>query len=164
MLETKNHFIRCTNIEIKKLTNTAKIPTRGSEYAAGWDLYADNYEGCKGQKDWTLIISPNSTVKIGTGISIALPNYTFGGIYPRSGLATKYGLAPANKVGVIDADYRGELIVALYNHSSLPQTIHQGDRIAQLIVQSYFNFDWVEVDELESTERGNSGFGSTGKN
>ena len=164
MLETKNRLIRCSDIKITKLTETAKLPTRGSEYAAGWDLYADNYEGCKGQKDWTLIIPPNTTVKIGTGIAIALPSYTFGGIYPRSGLATKCGLAPANKVGVIDADYRGELIVALHNHSTFPQSINQGDRIAQLIVQSYFNFDWEIVDTLDETERGSSGFGSTGEN
>ena len=99
MLETKNRLIKCVDIEIKKLTETAKIPTHGSDYAAGWDLYADNYNGCGNQKDWILIIPPNATVKIGTGIAIALPNFTFGGIYPRSGLATKCGLAPANKVG-----------------------------------------------------------------
>ena len=150
-------------IEIQRLTKTAKIPTQGSEYAAGYDLYADNYSGNK-SKDWTLQINPGECVKIGTGVAVAIPEFYFGGVYPRSGLATKNGLAPANKVGVIDADYRGEIIVALYNHSNIPQTVKQGDRIAQLIIQPFVSFEWTEVDELPETDRGDGGFGSSGKN
>ena len=152
-----------TSIKIKKITPDAIMPTRGSEYAAGWDLYANSYEGIKSD-NWSLIIPPKSTIKIGTGFAIAIPNGCFGGIYARSGLATKQGLAPANKVGVIDSDYRGEVIVALYNHSDLPMTIHKGDRIAQLVVQEYLPFNLLETDELDDTERGESGFGSTGTN
>lgn len=98
-------------MEIKLLSSTAKIPTRGSEYAAGFDLYADSVENINSSEGWSLQINPGETVKVNTGISIALPDSTFGGIYPRSGLATKQGLAPANKVGVIDEDYRGPVIV-----------------------------------------------------
>lgn len=143
-------------VPIKKLSDTAIIPTRGSKYAAGYDLYADIKEAIQ--------INPGDTLKVSSGIAIAIPEGCFGGIYPRSGLATKQGLAPANKVGVIDSDYRGPIIVALYNHSNIPQIIHPGDRIAQLIIQPYWQFDWDEVDELNETERGESGFGSTGKN
>ena len=153
-------------MNIKKLNPNAIIPTRGSEQAAGWDLYASNVPntwGCNGEDNWTINIEPGATVKIGTGIAIELPNTTFGGIYPRSGLATKQGLAPANKVGVIDSDYRGEVIVALHNHSCERQQISYGDRIAQLIVQPYLSVDLKVVDELGSTKRGDSGFGSTGK-
>ena len=150
-------------MEIKLLSSTAKIPTRGSEYAAGFDLYADSVENINSSEGWSLQINPGETVKINTGISIALPDSTFGGIYPRSGLATKQGLAPANKVGVIDEDYRGPIIVALYNHSNLPQIIHQGDRIAQLIIQPYVWEPLYVVEELSLTDRGDDGFGSTGK-
>lgn len=145
-----------TLVPIKKLSDTAIIPTRGSKYAAGYDLYADIKEAIQ--------INPGDTLKISSGIAIAIPEGCFGGIYPRSGLATKQGLAPANKVGVIDSDYRGPIIVALYNHSNIPQIVHPGDRIAQLIIQPYWQFDWDEVDELDETERGEGGFGSTGKN
>lgn len=145
-----------TLVPIKKLSDTAIIPTRGSKYAAGYDLYADIKEAIQ--------INPGDTLKVSTGIAIAIPDGCFGGIYPRSGLATKQGLAPANKVGVIDSDYRGPIIVALYNHSNIPQIIHPGDRIAQLIIQPYWQFDWDEVNELDETERGEGGFGSTGKN
>ena len=141
-------------IQIKKLSDTAIIPTKGSKDAAGFDLYADIHE--------TVMILPGDTFKVPTGISIAIPDGCFGGIYPRSGLATKQGLAPANKVGVIDSDYRGEVIVALYNHGSLPRMIRPGDRIAQLIIQPYLKATWEEVDELDITERGEGGFGSTG--
>lgn len=149
-------------IKIKKLTESAKLPTRGSEQAAGYDLYADSAN--IGSKNWVLKIYPGETVKIGTGIAVAIPDGYFGGIYARSGLSIKSGLAPANKVGVIDSDYRGELIVALHNHSDVPQLIHKGDRIAQLIVQPYYSFDWFPVDELDDTERGAGGFGSSGNN
>lgn len=151
-----------TKMEIKKLYEDAILPTRGSADAAGWDLYAYGYDGASG--DWTLIVPADTTVKINTGISIALPAGSFGGIYSRSGLATKQGLAPANKVGVIDSDYRGPIIVALHNHGNLPQTIHKGDRIAQLIVQPYLDVSLVEVKNLDETERGAGGFGSTGSN
>ena len=141
-------------IKIKKLSKTAKVPTRGSEEAAGVDLYADLNEAIQ--------VNPGDVLKVNTGISIAIPNGCFGGIYPRSGLATKQGLAPANKVGVIDSDYRGPIIVALYNHSNIPQIVHPGDRIAQLIIQPYLKFDWEEVEDLDETDRGAGGFGSTG--
>ena len=153
--------ITATKVEVKKLYEDAQLPTRGSADAAGWDLYAYGYEGASG--DWTLTIPPHSTVKINSGVAVALPQGSFGGIYPRSGLATKQGLAPANKVGVVDSDYRGPLIVALYNHSDLPQIVHKGDRIAQLIVQPYLDVSFTEVDELDNTARGEGGFGSSGK-
>lgn len=156
ILNTALQIGRDTLVPIKKLSDTAIIPTRGSKYAAGYDLYADIKEAIQ--------INPGDTLKVSSGIAIAIPEGCFGGIYPRSGLATKQGLAPANKVGVIDSDYRGPIIVALYNHSNIPQIIHPGDRIAQLIIQPYWQFDWEEVDELNETERGEGGFGSTGKN
>ncbi len=153
-------------MKIKKLNKFAIIPTKGSPSAAGFDLYANNYGLGTAEtpsQDWILQINPGETVKIGTGIAIAIPEGYFGGIYPRSGLATKQGLAPANKVGVIDADYRGELIVALHNHGTLPQFIHMNDRIAQLIIQPYDRtVSLEECDELDDTLRGADGFGSTG--
>ena len=152
------------SIKIKRLTETAKIPTKGSEYAAGFDLYADNFGNFKSEKEWSLIILPGETVKIKTGVAVALPENTWGGIYARSGLATKQGLAPANKVGVIDSDYRGEIIVALHNHSGYQQMLHQGDRIAQLVIHEFKPYDFEEVDELDDTDRGEGGFGSTGSN
>lgn len=151
-------------MNIKRLDSAAKLPTRGSAEAAGWDLYANSYEDFNTNEDWMLNIPPHTTVKIGTGIAIALPKNTFGGIYPRSGMATKQGLAPANKVGIIDSDYRGPVIVALHNHSDYMQVLHRGDRIAQLIVQPYVPVELNEVTELDETERGDGGFGSTGMN
>lgn len=155
ILNTALQIDRNTLVPIKRLSDTAIIPTRGSKYAAGYDLYADIKEAIQ--------INPGDTFKVSSGIAIAIPEGCFGGIYPRSGLATKQGLAPANKVGVIDSDYRGPIIVALYNQSNIPQIIHPGDRIAQLIIQPYWQFDWYEVDELDTTDRGEDGFGSTGK-
>ena len=152
------------SIKIKRLTETAKIPTKGSEYAAGFDLYADNFGDFKSEKEWSLMILPGDTVKIKTGVAVALPENTWGGIYARSGLATKQGLAPANKVGVIDSDYRGEIIVALHNHSGYQQMLHQGDRVAQLVIHEFKPYDFEEVDELDDTDRGEGGFGSTGSN
>lgn len=149
-------------LKFKKLNDNAQLPTKGSQYAAGLDLYANNHGGMDADKGWTLIIQPGETVKIGTGLAAAIPEGYFGGIYARSGLATKQGLAPANKVGVIDSDYRGEIIVALHNSSTVPQTIHGGDRIAQLIVQPFLAVKWEEAEELDSTERGDGGFGHTG--
>lgn len=141
-------------INIKLLNDNAKVPTRGSEYAAGYDLYAaTNYD---------IEIAPHSTVKIGTGISVELPNGTFGAIFARSGLATKKGLRPANCVGVCDSDYRGEYIVPMHNDTDEVMTIASGERIAQLIVMPFVGIEFNIVDELTETKRGDGGFGSTG--
>lgn len=142
-------------IKIKKLKENTIIPTRGSERAAGYDLYA-----CI---DSPVIITPHSTVKIGTGISLELPEGYFGAIFARSGLATKNSLRPANCTGVVDSDYRGEYIVALHNDSDIPQTINPMERIAQLVVIPFLSVEFEETDELSDTKRGNGGFGSTGK-
>lgn len=144
------------NVNIKLLNKNAKTPTRGSEYAAGYDLYAATAE--------TVTIAPHSTSKIGTGICAELPEGTFGAIFARSGLATKQSLRPANCVGVVDQDYRGEIIVALHNDSDVEKTISAGERIAQLVVLPYTPVNFSIVEELSSTDRGSGGFGSTGKN
>lgn len=142
-------------MNFKKLNENAVTPTRGSAKAAGWDLYA-----CINKPIW---IQPHETVKIGTGIAVAIPDGYYGAIYARSGLATKQGLRPANCTGIIDADYRGELIVALHNDSEDPQCVVPAERIAQLVICPYaFVYEWEEVDELDETERGSGGFGSTG--
>lgn len=142
-------------MKIRKLNSLAKIPTHGSASAAGFDLYAAT--------SYDIEIPAHKTVKIGTGIAIEIPNGAFGTIFARSGLATKQGLRPANCVGVIDSDYRGELIVALHNDTDENQIISGGDRIAQLVIMPYYNVDLIEVEELNDTERGANGFGSTGK-
>lgn len=142
-------------INIKLLNENAKVPTRGSEYAAGYDLYAAT--------DYDIEIAPHSTVKIGTGISVELPNGTFGAIFARSGLATKKGLRPANAVGIIDSDYRGEIIVALHNDTNEDKNIKAGERIAQLIVIPFIAVEFNITDTLDATERGDNGFGSTGE-
>lgn len=142
-------------IKIKKLTDTAKTPTRGSEYAAGYDLYADVKENVQ--------IKPHETVKIGTGLAMEIPDGYFGAIFARSGLAAKEGLRPANCVGVCDSDYRGEYIVAIHNDSEETRTITAGERIAQLVVMPYLPVTFDEVTELTDTNRGEGGFGSTGK-
>ncbi|MBP5462740.1 MAG: dUTP diphosphatase [Lachnospiraceae bacterium] len=136
-----------------KLTEAAHEPTRGSLYAAGLDLYASEVAS----------IYPGETAKVHTGIAIELPAETFGAIYARSGIATKQGLRPANCVGVIDADYRGEIIVALHNDSNQTRVINPGERIAQLVVQPYLTAVLNEVDHLSETVRGSGGFGSTGE-
>lgn len=141
-------------VNIKRLTESATIPTRGSNEAAGYDLYADIPA--------PVTIEPHTTAKIGTGLSIELPPQTFGAIFARSGLSTKQGLRPANCTGVCDSDYRGEYIVPLHNDSEVNQTINPGDRIAQLIVMPYIEVMFREVEELANTERGAGGFGSTG--
>ena len=141
-------------INIKLLNENAKVPTRGSEYAAGYDLYAAT--------DYDIEIAPHSTIKIGTGISVELPNGTFGAIFARSGLATKKGLRPANCVGVCDSDYRGEYIVPMHNDTDEVMTIASGERIAQLIVMPFVGIEFNIVDELTETKRGDGGFGSTG--
>lgn len=144
------------NIKIKKLNKNAKIPTRGSTFSAGYDLYA-----CI---DKSIDIAPHTTVKIPTGLAVQPPRNCFGAIFARSGLATKEGLRPSNCVGVCDEDYTGEYIVALYNDSDERRTINPNDRIAQLVFLPYIPARFVEVEDLETTERGENGFGSTGCN
>jgi len=143
-------------VKFTKLTPWAHEPTQGSAEAAGFDLYADAEN-----KD-CIILAPGEVKKISTGIAIALPKGTFGALYARSGLATKKGLAPANKVGVIDADYRGPVIVAMRNESNEVQTIQHGERIAQLVVQPYVWVRFEETENIGTTARGEGGFGSTG--
>ena len=140
-------------INVKKLQENAKLPTYGSEYAAGADLYAA--EGME--------IPAGETRFVHTGIAVELPLGTVGLVYARSGLASKQDLAPANKVGVIDCDYRGEIIVALHNHGRETRAVGAGDRIAQFVVTPYLTADFIEADELSETVRGEGGFGSTGR-
>lgn len=145
-------------VKIKKLNNNAKLPTKGSEKAAAYDVYADITNG-----SGEVVIEPHTTVKIGTGLSMTPPEGFFVGVYARSGLSSKEGLRPANCVGVCDEDYTGEYIVAVHNDSEVSRTIKNGDRIAQIILQKRYDMEFEEVDELEETERGAGGFGSTGK-
>ena len=142
-------------IQIKRLRPNAILPTAGSASAAGYDLYA-----CI---DAAVDIAPHTTEKIGTGLSVAVPEGWFGAVFARSGLAAKQGLRPANCVGVCDSDYRGEYIVALHNDGEATQTVQPGDRIAQLVILPYMAAEFEEVDSLPETERGAGGFGSTGK-
>lgn len=141
-------------INIKKLNDNAVIPTYGSEYAAGADLYACIEE--------SVSILPNETKLIKTGLALELPVGYAAFIYARSGLASKRGLAPANKVGVVDCDYRGEVMVALHNHSNTEQVVEKGERIAQMVIAPYITAEFKVVDELSDTVRGAGGFGSTG--
>ena len=145
-------------VEIKKLYNDAILPTRGSEKAAAYDVYAYLKDGIS-----EAFIHPHTTMKIGTGIALAPPEGFFVGVYARSGLSTKEGLRPANCVGICDEDYRGEYIVALHNDSGVVRSIKHGDRIGQIILQQRFDMDFEEVNELGATDRGAGGFGSTGK-
>jgi len=142
-------------VKVKKLRANAVLPTYGSANAAGADLYACLEDD--------VVIAPGTTAFIPTGLSMELPEGTAGLIYARSGLACKRDLAPANKVGVIDSDYRGEFIVALHNHGSQPQTVSHGERIAQLVITPVLTPGFTEVQELSDTARGTGGFGSTGK-
>lgn len=142
------------NIKMKKLNNFAKFPTRGSFDAAGYDLYAATNQ--------IIDIAPHSTVKIGTGLSFELPKRTFAAIFPRSGIATKRGLRPANCVGVCDSDYRGEYIVALHNDTDEVQRVEPGERIAQMILLPFIEMTFTEVKDLSDTDRGDGGFGSSG--
>lgn len=137
----------------KKLDERAAVPTYGSAAAAGADLRA--------LTDGDVCIGPGETYVVHTGIAVMIPQGLAGFIYARSGLASKSGLAPANKVGVIDSDYRGELMVALLNHSDRPATVRSGDRIAQIVFAPYFEAEFVD-GEFDETERGAGGFGSTG--
>lgn len=141
-------------MRIKLLNGRAVVPTYGSDEAAGADLYAAI------EKD--LYINPHDTVMIGTGIAVELPTGTFGAIFARSGLASKQGLRPANCVGVIDSDYRGEVKVALHNDTDELQMVPVGSRIAQLVVMGYAKANFEVVDDLDDTKRGSGGFGSTG--
>ena len=141
-------------VKIKKLNDNAKIPTYGTDFAAGADLYA-----CI---DDVTTIKSGETKLIKTGIALEVPVGYAGLIYARSGLASKKGLAPANKVGVVDSDYRGEVMVALHNHSSEDKTIEPNERIAQFVIAPYLKAEFEEVDSLDDTTRGSGGFGSTG--
>ena len=143
------------DVNIKKLNENAVIPTYGTEFAAGADLYA-----CL---DEAVTINPGETHFIKTGLAMEVPVGYAGLIYARSGLACKKGLAPANKVGVIDSDYRGEIMVALHNHSNEAVVVESGERIAQLVITPYIVAAFNQVDELEDTVRGEGGFGSTGR-
>lgn len=154
-LVDKEMFIM--NMKYKKINPSAITPMKGSEYAAGLDLFA-----CT-DKD-TIDIPAGETIKIGTGIAVEIPYGYFGAVFARSGLATKRGLRPANCVGVIDADYRGEIIVALHNDTDHCETIRFGNRIAQLVIMPFLPVELTEVDELSDTVRGEGGFGSTGVN
>lgn len=143
------------DVRFKRLNGLAKIPTRGSKFSAGYDLYAAT--------DHDIQIPPHSTVMIGTGLAMELPVGWFGAIFARSGIATKRGLRPANCVGVADADYRNEYIVALHNDTTETKTVQAGERIAQLVILPCQDIDFKEVDELHDTDRGMGGFGSTGE-
>ena len=141
-------------MNIKKLNPDATVPTYGSAFAAGADLYA-----CEAGE---VVLAPGETRLIHTGIAMEIPEGLVGLIYARSGLASKRGLAPANKVGVIDSDYRGEIMVALHNHSTVSQAVAPGERIAQIVFAPYLAAEFTVVDELNDTARGAGGFGSTG--
>ena len=142
------------DVRIKKLKENAVVPTYGSEFAAGADLYAAIEE--------SVTIAPSETKLIPTGIAMEIPVGYAGFIYARSGLASKKGLAPANKVGVVDADYRGEVMVALHNHGKTEQIIEAGERIAQMVIAPFITANFIVSDSLEDTVRGAGGFGSTG--
>ena len=142
------------SVPVKRLSPEAKLPTYGSQDAAGADLYACLKE--------PVTVAPGDTAWISTGIALEVPRGCAGLIYARSGLACKRGLAPANKVGVVDSDYRGEVTVVLHNHSDQPQTVQPGERIAQLVITPVWTPAYVEVTVLSSSQRGAGGFGSTG--
>ena len=142
-------------VRIKKLSEGATIPTYGTDFSAGADLY--------NLTDAAVTVEPHKTVLIKTGLAVEIPEGYCGLIFARSGLATKRGLAPANKVGVIDADYRGEVMVALHNHTDLPQTVEAGERVAQLAILPFLKAEFEVAEELSETVRGEGGFGSTGK-
>ena len=142
-------------IKIKKLTDRAKVPISGSACAAGYDLCADLEEPVQ--------IAPHTTEKISTGLAFEIPEGYFGAVFARSGLSVKEGLRPANCVGVIDADYRGPVTVALHNDSDLPRTVEPGERIAQMVILPFLTAEFETVEELSDTVRGAGGFGSTGR-
>ena len=141
-------------LKVKKLDKRAILPTYGTKFSAGADLYA--------LSDGAVEIAPHETQFMHTGLAMEIPEGYAGLIYARSGLASKKGLAPANKVGVVDSDYRGEFMVALHNHSKVPATVSNGERIAQMVITPVLIANFVTVDELSDTVRGAGGFGSTG--
>lgn len=141
-------------IKIKRLSPTATLPFRGSEEAAGYDLFADVTEPTE--------IAPHETKMISTGVAVAIPKGYFGGVFARSGLSAKEGLRPANCTGVVDSDYRGPVKVALHNDGEIVRTITPQEKIAQLVVMPYLEVTFAEVEELDDTARGQGGFGSTG--
>ena len=141
------------DLKIKKLNEKAVLPSYGSASAAGADLYS-----CEGE----ITVAPGETKLVHTGLAMQIPEGYVGLIYARSGIATKRGLAPANKVGVIDSDYRGEIMVSIFNHSAEAQTIAAGERVAQIVITPYLTVNFTEADELDDTKRGAGGFGSTG--
>jgi len=143
-------------VKVKKLDGRAVLPSSGSAFAAGYDLSA-----CFDGEE--LVIPPHETVRIGTGLAFALPEGTFGAVFARSGLAAREGLRPANCVGVIDSDYRGECIVALHNDADVPRTVRRGERVAQLVLLPFLPMTFAETDALPESARGAGGFGSTGK-
>lgn len=143
-------------INFRKIDDNAKVPTRGSNEAAGYDLYADVND--------IIEIKPHCTVKIGTGLAMEIPDGYFGAIFARSGLATKEGLRPSNCVGVCDQDFRGEIIVALHNDCDTSRFVTPNERIAQLVIIPYLEVEFNEVYKLNTTSRGDGGFGSTGRN
>lgn len=146
MIESKIKFI--------KLQKNATVPSYGTEFSAGADLYA-----LSGQE---IELKPNETTLVHTGIAMEIPQGYAGFVFARSGIATKRGLAPANKVGVIDSDYRGEIMVALHNHSDKVQKIEDNERVAQLVIMPYLRAEFIEAETLDETERASGGFGSTG--
>ena len=146
------------NIKVKRMSEEAKLPARGSEKAAAYDVYA-----CLPDENALVTIMPHQTMLIGTGLRMAPPEGFYVGVYARSGLSSKEGLRPANCVGVIDEDYRGEYLVAVHNDSEVTRSVRHGDRIAQILLQKRYDMDFEEVDELDTTGRGDGGFGSTGK-
>lgn len=148
-------MVTIKDIKIKKLYADTKVPTYGTAYAAGADLYAVLKE--------PVVITPNESKAIPTGVSLEIPDGLVGLVYARSGLSCKQDLAPANKVGVVDSDYRGEVMVVLHNHGVQARTVQNGDRIAQIVFMPYVQANFQVVDELNTTERGAGGFGHTGK-
>ena len=142
-----------TLVKVKKLVDNAVLPKYGTEFSAGADLV--NAGG-------DVVVEGGKTAIIHTGIAMEIPVGFVGLVYARSGMATKRNRAPANKVGVIDSDYRGELMVALHNHGAVPQTVEPGDRVAQFLIMPVITAQFMEVDSLDETERGAGGFGSTG--
>ena len=154
MIHYSRGAVDVMQVAIKKLKPSAAVPSYGSLYSAGADLYACVESG--------IDILPGETVFVPTGVALEIPIGFAGFVFARSGLSCKRGLAPANKVGVIDSDYRGEVMVALHNHSSVPQTVAAGERIAQMVIMPYIKAEFVEQENLSETVRGEGGFGSTG--
>lgn len=151
------------NVKIQRISDTATFPTYGSEGAACMDLYADTKKTQEASMDGTVWVEPHSTMKISTGFAFQPPKGYCGLIFARSGLATKFGMRPANCVGVCDYDYTGIYAVAIHNDTDEPQVIHHGDRIAQLMFVEVDKINLIPADTLEETKRGSGGFGSTGK-